>query len=222
MAWHLARALETLRAQVNAKYPTRSKESDGTKGDPAHASRKSDHNPDSKGVVRALDLTHDPKDGFDSYAFADMLLKRQDPRISYIISNKRIGSGPIGSGPEGTPPGVWRKYTGINPHNHHCHISVVDDARGDDPRLWDIDMGDAPAVDKDVKPYESPPPTLRKGNRGAQVIAMQTRLNFHGARLNADGDFGPVTFAALKSFQGAVGLVADGICGPMSWVALLK
>lgn len=217
MAWRLARALDTLRAQVNAKYPTRSKESDGSIGDEKHSARTSDHNPDDNGVVRAIDITHDPKDGFDSYVFADMMLKHQDPRLKYVISNRRIGSGP--AGPQ---PGVWRKYTGINPHNHHCHISVVADARGDDPRLWDIDMEDAPAVDKDAKPYDPPPPTLRKGNRGAQVMAMQMRLNFHGARLNADGDFGPVTFAALKSFQGAVGLVADGICGPMTWAALLK
>jgi len=222
MAWRLARALETLRAQVNQKWPTRSKESDGTKGDDAHASRKSDHNPDSKGVVRALDLTHDPKSGFDSYAFAEMLLKKQDARLSYVISNRRIGSGP-----GGVQPGVWRKYTGINPHNHHCHISVVGDDRGDDLRLWDIDGPDAIKGAGDgatggATPYDPPPPTLRKGSRGAQVQAMQMRLNFHGARLDVDGDFGPVTFQALKDFQGAVGLIADGIAGPMTWAALLK
>lgn len=134
MAWRLARALETLRSQVNAKWPKRSKDSDGSIGDEHHSARTSDHNPDEKGVVRAIDLTHDPKGGFDSYTFADLLLKKQDPRLKYIISNKRIGSGPAGPA-----PGVWRKYSGTNPHNKHCHISAVADARGDDTRAWDIE-----------------------------------------------------------------------------------
>ena len=59
MAWRLARSLETLRAQINALSPNRSKASDGTIGDAAHSARTSDHNPDGGGVVRALDLTHD-------------------------------------------------------------------------------------------------------------------------------------------------------------------
>src|SRR5262245_2987274 len=111
MAWRLAKGLETLRSQVNAKWPGRSKDSDGSVGDTSHSARKSDHNPDSRGVVHAIDITHDPRNGFDSYKFADMLLAKQDPRISYIISNRRIGSGP-----KGPAPGAWRKYTGTNPH----------------------------------------------------------------------------------------------------------
>lgn len=70
MAWRLAHSLETLRAQVNAKWPNRSKSSDGSIGDASHSSRLSDHNPDPSGVVRAIDITHDPLSGFDSYAFA--------------------------------------------------------------------------------------------------------------------------------------------------------
>lgn len=134
MTWRLAHALETLRSQVNAKWPKRSKDSDGSIGDEHHSARTSDHNPDGRGVVRAIDLTHDPKGGFDSYAFADLLLKKQDKRLKYVISNRRIGSGPAGPS-----PGVWRKYSGTNPHNKHCHISAVADARGDDTHAWDIE-----------------------------------------------------------------------------------
>jgi hypothetical protein len=49
----------TLRAQVNKRWPTREKASDGWIGDRAHASRKSDHNPDGKGWVHALDIDAD-------------------------------------------------------------------------------------------------------------------------------------------------------------------
>ena len=142
MTWRLAKSLEILRSQVNAKYPTRSRNSDGSIGDVSHSARTSDHNPDDSGVVRAIDITHDPASGFDSYKFADLLLKKQDKRIKYIISNRRIGSGP--AGPQ---PGVWRQYTGKNAHNHHCHISVVADGRGDDTSQWDIDGNLMPAPD---------------------------------------------------------------------------
>lgn len=208
MAWRLARALETLRAQVNEKWPNRSKNSDGSVGDVSHSSRASDHNPDPSGVVRAIDLTHDPKSGFDSYAFADLLLKNQDTRLKYVISNRRIGSGPAG-----VQPGVWRKYTGSNPHDHHCHISVVADFRGDNTSPWDIDGSLAGPTNG--KPYVAPPPTLRRGSTGHDVRVLQVKLN-----LDADGQFGPKTEAALKLFQKDNRLVADGIAGPMTWAAL--
>lgn len=214
MSWRLARGLEKLRAQVNDKWPKRSKESDGSVGDTSHSARVSDHNPDGSGVVHAIDITHDPKGGFDSYAFADMLLAKQDKRLKYVISNRRIGSGP--AGPQ---PGVWRKYSGANPHDHHCHISIVSGALADDTRDWNIDA--AVQVDHVIQPdYVPPPPTLRKGAKGDQVKSMQTLLLAADIKIEVDGDFGPKTEAAVKKFQAAHGLVADGITGPMTWNAL--
>ena len=155
MAWRLARALEKLRAQVNDKWPNRSKASDGSVGDTSHGARKSDHNPDRNGIVHAVDITHDPKTGFDSYAFADLLLAKQDSRIKYIISNSRIGSGPWG-----VQPGRWRKYTGSNPHDHHVHVSVLDGFAADRTTEWDIGALQTAAPDV-VAAYVAPPPTLR-------------------------------------------------------------
>lgn len=216
MSWRLARALEKLRSQVNDKWPNRGKGSDGSIGDVKHSSRASDHNPDPAGVVRAIDITHDPKAGFDSYAFADLILKKQDRRMKYVISNRRIGSGP--AGPQ---PGVWRKYTGSNAHDHHCHISVVAGASGDATNEWDIGALVTASPDV-VAAYVAPPPTLRSGNKGAQVQTMQGRLNAHGDNIAVDGDFGPKTATALKLFQERTGLIADAICGPMTWAALLR
>lgn len=214
MSWRLARGLEKLRAQINDKWPKRGKESDGSVGDTSHSARASDHNPDRAGIVHAIDITHDPRSGFDSYAFADMLLAKQDKRLKYVISNRRIGSGPAGPA-----PGVWRKYTGANPHDHHCHISIVSGALADDVSDWDISVAAGPAQ-MPAATYEPPPPTLREGSSGETVKRLQVALNANGASLNVDGDFGPATKAALKKFQADRGLVSDGICGPQSWAAL--
>ncbi|MFP2930115.1 peptidoglycan-binding domain-containing protein [Pyxidicoccus sp. 3LG] len=61
-------------------------------------------------------------------------------------------------------------------------------------------------------------PTLKQGHSGAPVTALQNRLNQLGFNAGtADGQFGPKTAAAVKAFQKAKGLVADGIVGPKTW-----
>lgn len=203
----LAPALFQLRQQVNARWSNRSKNSDGWIGDIAHAKRKSDHNPNKKGLVTALDLTHDPKNGFDSYKFADVLLQEQDPRLEYLISN-----GAIGSGPRGTMPGVWRRYTGTNKHDHHVHISV-DDVKGypEDVQPWMLD--DVP--NKPSLKALPALPVLRKGSIGSEVVRLQRLL-----KVDDDGDFGPKTERAVILYQQRKGLLVDGRAGPQVWKSL--
>jgi len=61
---------------------------------------------------------------------------------------------------------------------------------------------------------------LKEGDSGPGVVALQTALNAQGSTLVADGNFGPATLAAVKSFQSSNGLIADGIAGPMTMAAL--
>ncbi|MBV7698321.1 D-Ala-D-Ala carboxypeptidase family metallohydrolase [Streptomyces sp. TRM70350] len=59
--------------------------------------------------------------------------------------------------------------------------------------------------------------TLSRGSSGADVTQLQIRLGGYpgyGAVLAVDGAFGPATEAALKRFQSAYGLTADGVAGP--------
>jgi hypothetical protein len=123
--WRVAKALLALRGQVNAMAPNRRKKSDGTIGDAAHATRDSDHNPWVRdagvGVVTAMDITHDPPGGCDAGVLADALLASRDPRIKYVIFNRRIASH-LQKG--AAAPFAWRPYGGSNPHTHHVHISV--------------------------------------------------------------------------------------------------
>lgn len=56
-------------------------------------------------------------------------------------------------------------------------------------------------------------PFLRVGMRGPVVEELQRRLIAHGAKIQADGDFGAGTDAAVRGFQQANGLEADGTVG---------
>lgn len=113
--WKLAPSLIAAEAEADRIAPRRRRTSDGSIGDRAHQARKSDHNP-SGGWVHAIDLSHDPKNGFDAHAYARNIAARKDPRVEYIISNKMIASRSRGY--------RWVKYTGANGHTIHIHISL--------------------------------------------------------------------------------------------------
>lgn len=142
MAWpnnpRPAKSLVILRDRINKLYPNRSKKSDGMIGDAAHASRQSDHNPDAKGIVKAWDVTHDPKDGPDLNWLASCLIK--DPRTNYVIYNRRIWQN-----------GAWKAYTGSSdPHTNHLHLSVKA-SNCDDASPWNIELKEEPMVtDKQI------------------------------------------------------------------------
>ncbi|MFE9724101.1 peptidoglycan-binding protein [Streptomyces sp. NPDC005794] len=66
--------------------------------------------------------------------------------------------------------------------------------------------------------------TIQKtGSQGPQVTAVQTLLNQQGYDAGtADGIFGSLTDSAVRAFQKARGLDADGAVGPKTWTALLS
>jgi len=63
--------------------------------------------------------------------------------------------------------------------------------------------------------------TVRQGDAGSAVQALQVQLNKHGFGLSADGQFGPATNSAVRSFQSSHGLGVDGVVGPATWTELL-
>jgi peptidoglycan hydrolase-like protein with peptidoglycan-binding domain len=52
------------------------------------------------------------------------------------------------------------------------------------------------------------------------VTQLQNLLRGKGFDVAADGDFGPKTLSAVKSFQSSRGLASDGVVGPNTWAAL--
>ncbi|MHB1314278.1 MAG: C40 family peptidase [Christensenellales bacterium] len=63
---------------------------------------------------------------------------------------------------------------------------------------------------------------LSYGMRGSEVVKLQNLLNQKGASLSADGQFGPKTETAVKSFQAANSITPDGVANTATWEALVS
>lgn len=213
MSWRLAKSLVRLREQINAAYPGRDKTSDGSIGDAKHKSRRSDHNPHieykGQGIVTAIDIDEDVDQTGTVEPIIKAIQASLDPRVKYIIYEGRITiKGDIQR---------WKKYSGVNPHRQHAHISVRSDPKlFDDTRDWSI------GPDTDPAPPSAPAhtavrPLIKRGSLEPESITfIQRRL-----MITADGHFGPQTESAVKAFQKQKGLPPDGIVGPATWKALL-
>lgn len=75
------------------------------------------------------------------------------------------------------------------------------------------------------RPPAPPVPTypgrqLRRGDTGAQVRTVQTRLRARGWSIAVDGSFGPAMERTVRQFQTNKKLRVDGIVGPATWAAL--
>ena len=203
MGWRVALSLDQLLDEVNARAPRRSTISDGSIGDAAHSSRTSDHNPNSRGVVQARDITDDPRGGHDATAFAEYLRSTRDPRIKYVIDQGRMFSSYSTSS---RAAWQWGPYTGVNAHKQHTHVSV-----NDNPSLYDSTKSwgwaDANAA-TEVSMF------VNKGDKGTAVRYWQRRLNRcvpQDDRITPDGDYGPATDKLVKAVTGRDG----GKIGPI-------
>ncbi|MFJ9895982.1 peptidoglycan-binding protein [Streptomyces sp. NPDC091280] len=99
-----------------------------------------------------------------------------------------------------------------------AHSLGVDGQVG--PQTWQmlVGTGSGASGGSTVAP---PWPNVIDGDSGNNVLAAQYLLRYHGASITADGQFGPATLAATKSFQSANGLSVDGEIGPQTWSALI-
>ena len=96
---------------------------------------------------------------------------------------------------------------------------------------WGVFESGSPGEDppeEDTAPTPTKPkvdlPTLKQGDESEVVRAAQFLLNGRGCSVGywgADGEFGPMTKAAVLAFQRRCSLKADGIIGPETWAALL-
>lgn len=251
MTWRNSRATMKLRDELNAIFPARSKASDGTIGDAAHATRTSDHNPwvpdpagIVDGVVTAIDLTDDDKVGADMAKVVKYLTQvSRDPRIKYIIHEGRIYSSYPANG---APAWAARAYGGPNGHFKHIHVSVNEEPHHFDsaadwglakafetpaapkpPARPVIPTTPAPAAENWSEKLVKTLPALKRGATGKDVKRLQGLLIAAGVvplseqRGYVDGDFGPDTEACVRQFQRAKAWPVDGVVGQVTWTALL-
>ena len=123
----LSKAAIQLREQFDDTFSDRDRASDGWIGDTRHGARKSDHNPDGQGWVRAIDIDRDLSGKAKPDLMPDLVDQirlackaRSEKRIAYIIFDGQICS-PI-------LRWKWRKYKGANKHNKHAHFSFKKEA----------------------------------------------------------------------------------------------
>jgi hypothetical protein len=123
----LSKAAIQLREQIDDAFPDRDRTSDGWIGDTRHGARKSDHNPDVQGWVRAIDVDRDLSGKAKPDLMPDLADQirrackaRSEKRVSYIIFDGAICSHILNW--------KWRKYTGANKHTHHMHVSFKKEA----------------------------------------------------------------------------------------------
>jgi hypothetical protein len=108
----LARSLRRLGAAVDDRWPHRRRTADGWIGDAAHQARASDHNPDRRGIVHAIDVTCD---GIQPEVLVTAAINH--PATHYVIWRREIWSSKNGFRPI--------PYDGPDPHTTHVHISIA-------------------------------------------------------------------------------------------------
>jgi hypothetical protein len=124
-SWYLVPCLKALFAEFDSIAPSRDHASDGSIGDATHQQEPtSDHNPDSKGAVHAIDVDSDLHASFtmeDVIQYFVAECRKNNPngtdrgRLKYFIYNRRIWSASTG----------WKQeaYTGSSAHTEHAHFS---------------------------------------------------------------------------------------------------
>ncbi|MGC4982536.1 peptidoglycan-binding protein [Streptomyces sp. DT193] len=100
-----------------------------------------------------------------------------------------------------------------------AHGLSVDGQVGTNTKRELYDTDESPSTALDLR-SGSCPSNIVEGQSGGCVATLQALLNGKGQHLDVDGEFGPLTLAAVKSYQSSAGLSADGEVGPNTKAAL--
>jgi hypothetical protein len=222
----------TLRDQVNKKWPSRDKASDGWIGDSAHAAREgwgtngkgSYHNQDPRGIVHAIDLDEDflgkGKGEKVAKEFAEQLATycregKDGGRIAHIVYEDQVASATANN---------WHFRGSGYSHFQHVHISFTNRADYDGtPFKLPI------FIDNQDKPKPSNIPAypgrnfLSHKQRNKDVKKMQEQLIKKGFAIanGPTGFYGDQTVLAVKEFYLSLGKKKDGLMmDPTGWNAL--
>jgi peptidoglycan hydrolase-like protein with peptidoglycan-binding domain len=134
--------------------------------------------------------------------------------INYIIWNTKMWRAYA-------PERGWAAYTGSSPHTDHIHFTFTWDGAYQRTSWW---TGRAVTKIDPGPPAPTPSPTtapstpsgvyavLVQGSSGPDVALAQRVIG-----VTADGQFGPITLAALKKWQAANGVPVTGRLDAATW-----
>jgi len=117
MAWSLAHNLAVRESAIKKCWP---KAVIYAIGDQAHAASKSDHNPDSRNIVHAIDIMFAAGTPKAIATLRWLLANTTD--LQYVIHNHKIYQRSNGFKPAA--------YNGTDPHTNHIHVSGKHGALG--------------------------------------------------------------------------------------------
>lgn len=199
--WRVAPSIVALFEQADKLWPNRSEASDGTIGDPSHAARQSDHNPDysnawrqpdGKALVHAGDLTHSPAAGVDIWRIANDIKNRRDLRVQYLVVGHN-GEDWIWNADRDREG--WRR-TGKRDHLTHLHVSIRYTAQAEsDTSSWFGPVATTPDDDEEIDvpflPVRRPlikagPNKASSGRVPGYTVSGTSILGWHGAALAGD------------------------------------
>lgn len=205
MAWHLAPSLVNLRDEINRRWPNRPKRSDGTIGNASHAARKSDHNPNERGSVNAIDITYP---GVDARQIIDAV--KRHPAAAYVIFNRKIYSRTHGW--------VAQPYSGVSPHTDHLHISIQQTVAAE--------QSVAPWLGRPRSSWRLPrthafgakvSTTVHNGTRNSEDAADVRRIQARFPGCPVTGFYGKVTAGKVRAWQLKRLLPPTGRVGKREW-----
>ncbi|MCA2211964.1 peptidoglycan-binding domain-containing protein [Jidongwangia harbinensis] len=84
-----------------------------------------------------------------------------------------------------------------------------------------VEVRQSPHFPREMIDMLQPWPLVRRNDKGHPVPSLQYLLRERGHSVAVDGEFGPLTEAAVRAFQQQRNLAVDGIVGPQTWAALI-
>jgi hypothetical protein len=196
----LAKTLRILRDDnINVKWPHRPRTMDGWIGDEWHQQRASDHNPNKRDTVDAIDVdsTQPAAPAIPIHVPTVIAAMIMHPSTHYVIHNRRIM--------DADDKFMPHAYTGANPHDKHIHDSIRQSGLAENsvvvykfilkPMTWGL---------------------LKRNSRGNQVKELEAYLIGWGYAVAVTGIFGPKDEAAVRAFQARMKIQVDGQVGPVT------
>lgn len=206
--WYTSRGLNSLLDEIEAAFPAATKY-DGTVASKTHDanSPSSDHRPrplTGTGIVRAVDAGEYVEN--DGIALAEALRTSRDPRIKYVIHEKRIFSSYSKSYRSAWQ---WGSYSGYNDHLSHVHVSVNSKADSDGS-AWDLGLGGVITT-----PMEDDEMFEQYIKDRQEMLNANGFTDYEGKPLVVDGDYGGRTRSAeQKALKAAAQNPQPGPAGP--------